>query len=87
MRGREHTPSGVQKANKENKKIPLKQYVPELLDLWGSLNNDVDKRRLECSTCPRGFGCWELSHVIFLMLRKKELLAKLSKLQSDNYFH
>ena len=47
MRGREHTPSGVQKANKENKKIPLKQYVPELLDLWGSLNNDVDKRRLD----------------------------------------
>ena len=26
-----------------------------------------------------GFGCWELSHVIFLMLRKKEPLAKLSK--------
>ena len=48
MRGREHTPSGVQKANKENKKLPLKQYVPELLDLWGSLNNDVDdKRRLD----------------------------------------
>ena len=34
---------------------------------------------LWCSTCPLVFGCWELSHVIFLVLRKKELLAKLSK--------
>ena len=32
-----------------------------------------------CSTCPLDFGCWDLSHVIFLMLRKKELLAKMSK--------
>jgi hypothetical protein len=34
---------------------------------------------LWCSTCGLVFSCWELSHVIFLMLRKKELLAKLSK--------
>ena len=27
-------------------------------------------------TCPLVFGCWELSHVIFLKLRKRELLAK-----------
>ena len=33
-----------------------------------------------CSTCPLVFGCWELSHVIFLKLKKKELLAKLNKL-------
>ena len=32
-----------------------------------------------CSKCGLVFGCWELSHVIFLMLRKKELLAKLTK--------
>ena len=32
-----------------------------------------------CSTCPLVFGSWELSHVIFLMLRKKNLLGKLSK--------
>ena len=32
-----------------------------------------------CSTCPLVFGFWELSHVIYLMLRKKELLAKVSK--------
>ena len=31
------------------------------------------------STCPLAFGCWELSYVIFLMLRKKEPLAKLCK--------
>ena len=37
------------------------------------------ERSLRCSTCPLVFDCWELSHVIFLMLRKKELLAKLSK--------
>ena len=35
--------------------------------------------QLRCSTCPLVFGRWELSHVIFLKLRKKELLAKLSK--------
>ena len=32
-----------------------------------------------CSTYPLVFGCWELSHVIFLKLRNKELLPKLSK--------
>ena len=32
-----------------------------------------------CSTCPLVFCCWELSHVIFFKLRKKELLAKLRK--------
>ena len=30
------------------------------------------------------FGCCELSHVIFLMLRKKELLAMLSKFTKQN---
>ena len=35
--------------------------------------------RVRCSTCPLVFGYLELSHMIFLMLRKKELLAKLSK--------
>ena len=33
-----------------------------------------------------GFGCWELSHVIFLMLRKKEPLAKLSKFTNWQIF-
>ena len=36
-------------------------------------------RYVRCSICPLVFGCWELSHVIFLMLREIELLAKLSK--------
>ena len=40
-----------------------------------------------CSTCPLVLGCCELSHVIFLKLRKKEQLAKLSKLKNDNHFH
>ena len=31
------------------------------------------------STCPLVLGCWELRYVNFLMLKKKELLAKLSK--------
>ena len=32
------------------------------------------------STCPLVFICWELSHVVFLKLRKKEQqLAKLRK--------
>ena len=37
------------------------------------------KRWFRCSTCLLVFFCWELSHVIFLKLRKKELLAKLKK--------
>jgi hypothetical protein len=32
-----------------------------------------------CSTCPLVFGGCQLSHLIFLKLRMKELLAKLSK--------
>ena len=44
--------------------------------------------RIRCSTCPLVFGCWELSHVIFLMLRKKELLAQSwANSQNDNCFH
>ena len=31
------------------------------------------------------FGCWELSHVSFLMMRKKELLAKLRKIVTQSY--
>ena len=38
-----------------------------------------------CSTCPLVFGCWKLSHVIFLMLRKKELIAKLSKSTQNDF--
>ena len=43
------------------------------------VNFTVSRRSLRCSTCPLDFGCWELSHVIFLKLRMKELLAKPSK--------
>ena len=32
------------------------------------------------------FGCWDLSHMIFLELRKKELLAKLSKFTTWQLF-
>ena len=32
-----------------------------------------------CSTCGLVLGCWRLNHVIFLKLKKKERLAKLSK--------
>ena len=39
---------------------------------------------LRCSTCTLVFGCCELSHVIFLKLRKKELLAKWSKLSKNS---
>ena len=34
---------------------------------------------IRCTTCPLVFGCWELSHMMFPKLRKKELLAMLSK--------
>ena len=42
--------------------------------------------RLRCSISALVFGCWELSHVIFLMLRKKELLAKLNKFTNWQLF-
>ena len=41
---------------------------------------------LGCSTCPLDFGCWDLSHVIFLMLRITKLLAKLSKFSKWQLF-
>jgi hypothetical protein len=50
----------------------------EGLDSKNAIKNTFQKWP-RCSTCPLVLGCWELSHVIFLMLRKKELLAKLSK--------
>ena len=37
-------------------------------------------------TCLLVFGWWKLIHVIFLMLRKKELLAKLSKFTNWQLF-
>jgi hypothetical protein len=37
------------------------------------------KKIISTEVCPLVFGCCELSHVIFLNLRKKELLGKLSK--------
>ena len=38
------------------------------------------------STCLLVLGCWEMSHMIFLMLRKKELLVKLSKFTNRQLF-
>ena len=35
--------------------------------------------RPRCSTCVLVFACWEFNHLIFLKLRKKELLADLRK--------
>ena len=39
----------------------------------------LERTLLRCSKLPLDFGCCKLSHVISLKLRKKELLAKLSK--------
>ena len=47
------------------------------LNLWNLIITKV--LALLLSTCPIVFDFWELSHVIFLKLRKKQLLAKLSK--------
>ena len=41
--------------------------------------NQITQSLVRCSTCPLVFECCKLSYVIFLKLRKKELLAKLSK--------
>ena len=40
-----------------------------------------------CSTCLLVFGCWDLSHVIFLKLRKKKnCLQTWGNSQKDNYY-
>ena len=39
-----------------------------------------------CSTSPLVLDCWELTHMIFLVLSKKELLAKLSKFIKSQLF-
>ena len=41
---------------------------------------------VKCSTYPLVSGCLELSHMIFLMLRKKELPLKLIKFRFDSDF-
>jgi hypothetical protein len=57
------------KALKINNLYPEKQMVKL---------SEVQKWK-RCSTCLLGFGCWELIHVIFLILRQIKLLVKLSK--------
>ena len=37
------------------------------------------------STCPLVFGCWEMSHVIFLKL-KKEIKVALSQKMLENFY-
>ena len=39
-----------------------------------------------CSTSPLVLDCWELTHMIFLVLSKKVLLAKLSKFIKSQLF-
>ena len=51
-----------------------------------SIPNELREEGLtqsRCSTYPLVLGSWELSHVIFLMLRKKKLLAE----QIQNNIH
>ena len=69
--------SGTMTKDCNTQKCPSK-YIFMFLIFWVNT--------LRFSKCPLGFGCWELSHVIFLMLRKKELLAKLSKFISWQLF-
>ena len=62
-------------------------FQKPLLEVWLTFNQIVQHLKVafvivdlsRCPTCPLVFGCWELSHVIFFKLRKKELLSKLRK--------
>ena len=47
---------------------------------------EVSQTGLWSSTCGLVFGCWELSHVFFFMLRKKELNAKICKFKKWQLF-
>ena len=38
---------------------------------------------VRCSTCPLVFGCWELSHLIFLMQREKKNCLQIHKMTND----
>ena len=66
----------------EPKRLSVISY--KLLTWQVSISDSSRGRLLSCSTFPLVFGFWELIHVIFLKLRKKELLANS---QYDNYFH
>ena len=76
--------------------FPLLSFKYEWIETW-NVNSHKCQRYVPylawnmllyfwCSTCPLVFGCCELSHVIFLKLRKKKLLAKLSKFTNWKLF-
>ena len=54
---------------------------------YGSTILFRDQLTFRSPTCPLVLGCWELSHVIYLKLTKKQLLVKLEKFQNDSYFY
>ena len=56
--------------------------VMSFANYWGF--SDKNWIKFELTLCSLVFGCWELSHVIFLKLRKKELLAKCIFTKDDN---
>ena len=51
-----------------------KNHTKPVERLCNSYGNGAKRQvvPIRCSTCPLVFGCWELSHVIFLMLRMKK---------------
>ena len=55
---------------KITKKIMVQSFHPVDLHLIFEISSSQ-----RCSTCGLVFGCWELSHGIFLKLRNRELLA------------
>ena len=52
--------------------------MPEILGVNAS-GGVTSRKSIGWSICGLVFSCWELNHVIFLKLRKKDLLAKLCK--------
>ena len=52
------------------------------VNYWGFSDKNWTKFELTFSSLV--FGCWDLSHVIFHNLRKKELLAKCIFTKDDN---
>ena len=54
---------------------------------YGSTILFRDQLIFRSPTCLLVLGCWELSHVIYLKLTKKQLLVKLEKFQNDSYFY
>ena len=78
-----HAENRMKKFKAMEVRMPFWQTIPSCRidghDPEGCRNRPTTVSINRYSTCALVFGCWELSHMIFIMLRKRELFVRLSK--------